>query len=280
MYNAFSIDTEDWYHANFEDNLFSNDGSFISTVEKNVDRLLYLFDKNQVKATFFVLGCMVEQHPQMVKKIAKEGHEIASHGYGHQLVYKQTQDEFLEDVKKSKILLEDCVGKEVVGYRAPSWSITEKSIWALDVLELLGFKYNSGIFPTKNFLYGIPFAPRFAHDTSIYGKSLKMITIPPSTYRKFGVNIPFSGGAYFRLFPEKLIEHFTNVINDKEHEPTIFYLHPREIDPEQPKLNLKAKEYLIHYYGIKTCERKLIEILKRYEFITIRDLLELEKGLF
>lgn len=276
MKNVFTIDTEDWYHANFEDGLFSNDGSMISTVEKNVDRYLELFSENSIKATFFILGFVVEQHPEMVKKISKEGHEIASHGYAHQLVYKQTLQEFKEDVYKSKILLEDCVGQEVIGYRAPSWSITEKSLWALDILEELGFKYNSAIFPTQNFLYGIPYAPRFPHDAEVYGKEgLSIITVPPGT-RKIGkINIPFSGGAYFRILPTWMITEFTDYVNNKENRPVIFYLHPREIDPNQPKLKLKPKDYFIHYYGIRNCEGKLIKILKKYEFETMKKLLNL-----
>ena len=276
MNNVFTIDTEDWYHANFEDDLFSNDSNIISTVEANVDRYLRLFSENNIKATFFVLGFVVEQHPNMVKKIADEGHEIASHGYGHQLVYKQTPEEFKEDVYRSKVLLEDCVGQEIIGYRAPSWSITEKSLWALDILDELGFKYDSAIFPTKNFIYGIPYAPRVPHDASVYGKkNLNIITAPPSTRKIGNFNIPFSGGAYFRLFPEKLIECFTDYVNGKEKSPVVFYLHPREIDPKQPKLKLKWKDYMIHYYGIKGCESKLIKILKKYEFVTMREMLNL-----
>lgn len=275
MLNSFTIDTEDWYHANFEDGLFVNDGSLKSTVESNVDRLLLLFKENNVKATFFVLGCVVEQHKDMIKKIAKEGHEIASHGYGHQLVYKQTPDEFREDIRKSKILLEDCVGQEVIGYRAPSWSIIEDSLWALDILEEEEYKYNSAIFPTKNFLYGIPYAPRFPHDSSIYNKKLKIITAPPSTYYIKGKNIPFSGGAYFRLLPTWMIEKFTDEINNKEEQPVVFYLHPREIDPLQPRLKLKPKDYMIHYYGIKSCERKFVKILNKYEFVTLKEILGL-----
>lgn len=276
MKNVFTIDTEDWYHANFEDNLFSNDTNVVSTVEKNVDRYLQLFSDNNVKATFFILGFVVEQHPEMVKKIAKEGHEIASHGYGHQLVYKQTRQEFKEDVYKSKILLEDCVGQEVIGYRAPSWSITEKSLWGLEILDELGFKYNSAIFPTKNFLYGIPYAPRTIHDAFVYGKeNLKIVTAPPGTVKIGNINIPFSGGAYFRLLPEKMIEYFTDYVNEKEKSSVIFYLHPREIDPKQPRLKLKPKDYIIHYYGIHGCEKKLIKILKKYQFETCKSLLKI-----
>lgn len=276
MKNVFTIDTEDWYHANFEDGLFQNDSSVISTVETNVDRYLELFDTHNVKATFFVLGYVVEQHPEMVRKIANQGHEIASHGYAHMLVYKQTPDEFKDDVYRSKVLLEDTVGKAVLGYRAPSWSITEKSLWALDILEELGFKYNAGIFPTQNYLYGIPYAPRFVHDCSIYGKAeLKIINVPPATKAFGSKGIPFSGGAYFRLLPERVIEMFTDEINLKENETTVFYLHPREIDPKQPKLKLHMKEHFIHYYGIRGCEAKLIKILKRYQFQTIKQMLQL-----
>lgn len=274
MKNVFTIDTEDWYHANFEDGLFSNTGDAKSTIEKNIERYLEIFSENKVKATFFVLGCVVEQHPDMIRNIAKEGHEIASHGYAHQLVYKQTPQEFREDVYKSKTLLEDLIGQDVIGYRAPSWSITEQSLWALDILEEMGFEYNSAIFPTKNFLYGIPYAPRFLHDTSVYGKkNLKMIVIPPSTRKIGGYNIPFSGGAYFRLLPAWIIKGFTNYINEKESEPVIFYLHPREIDPKQPKLKLHLKDYVIHYYGVGGCEKKLISVLRGYEFETMRDML-------
>ena len=275
MKNVFTIDTEDWYHANFESNLFSNDNNVISTVEGNVERYLELFSVNNVKATFFVLGCIVEQHPEMVKHIAREGHEIASHGYAHELVYKQTPADFKEDVHKSKVLLEDVIGQPVIGYRAPSWSITEESLWSLDILEELGFKYNSGIFPTKNFLYGIQNAPRGPHTASIYGKSdLQIITIPPGTRRIGKINIPFSGGAYFRLLPEYIIERFTDYVNDREKMPVIFYLHPREIDPGQPRLKLKPKDYIIHYYGLNKCEKKLKKVLQKYSFITMRDLLK------
>lgn len=276
MKNVFTIDTEDWFHANFEDGLFENNGKVISTVEQNVEKYLELFSQNNVKATFFVLGFIVEKHADMVRRIACEGHEIASHGYGHQLVYKQTPEQFKEDVYKSKILLEDVIGQEVIGYRAPSWSITEEALWALDILEELGFRYNSAIFPTKNFLYGIPYAPRGPHDTSVYGKSgLKMICIPPATRRLGNINIPFSGGAYFRLLPGWVIRQFTNYVNKKEKLPVVFYLHPREIDPDQPRLKLKYKDALIHYYGINSCEKKLVKVLHSYEFVTMRDLLEL-----
>jgi polysaccharide deacetylase family protein (PEP-CTERM system associated) len=275
MKNVFSIDTEEWFHANYEDNLFSNDGNNVSLIENETDKLLEIFDENNVKATFFVLGIVAEEHPALLRKIAQEGHEIASHGYGHQLVYKQTQDEFKEDVRKSKHVIEDAIGEKIVGYRAPSWSITEQSLWALDILEELEFEYTSSIFPTKNYLYGIPYAPRFKHSCEIYKKGfLKLINIPPTTYKVGNINIPFSGGAYFRLLPCSLISNFTKTINEKERQPVIFYLHPREIDCSQPHLKLNFRDNFIHYYGIKGCEKKLTEILSQYEFETMKKMLE------
>lgn len=279
MKNAFTIDTEEWFHANYEDNLFSNTKQNISLIEKEVDKLLELFDSNNVKATFFVLGFVAEQHPTLIKKIAKLGHEISSHGYGHQLVYKQTPKEFLEDVYKSKNLLEQLIGQPIWGYRAPSWSITEDSLWALDILDGLGFSYTSSIFPTRNFLYGIPYAPRFSHDCNIYGKKeLSIINIPPTTIKiKAGnKNIPFSGGAYFRLLPEQLIKHFSRLVNEKEHQPVIYYLHPREIDLSQPHLKLNFRDNMIHYFGIRGCEKKLIRILSEFEFCTMKDIEEMQ----
>lgn len=281
MKNVFTIDTEDWYHANFEDDLFQNEANVKSTVEANVDRYLELFERYGVKATFFVLGYVAEEHADMVRKVSSYGHEIASHGYGHQLVYRQTPDEFREDVRKSKAILEDVVGKAVIGYRAPSWSITEQSLWAIRILEEEGYLYTSSIFPTQNFLYGIPYAPRFVHDSSVYGeKNLKLLHVPPTTKKMKGLKmgIPFSGGAYFRLLPEFIIEQWTRQVNDKEGESVIFYLHPREIDPSQPRLKLRWKDAVIHYYGIRGCEKKLIKILQKNEFTTMQDLLKFTVG--
>lgn len=280
MKNIFTIDTEDWYHANYEDGMFAGHKEMISTVEANVDRYLELFSMHHVKATFFILGAVAEAHPKMIRKIAAQGHEIASHGYGHQLVYQQKPREFREDVMKSKVILEDLTGSGVKGYRAPSWSITERSLWALDILDKLGFRYNSSIFPTKNFLYGIPYAPRFVHGCGIYGKiNIEILNVPPST-KKFmnifkGRGIPFSGGAYFRLLPGRVIEMFTDEINKKEGKPVVFYLHPREIDPHQPRLELSMRDRWIHYYGIRGCEKKLVRILKKYEFETMASMLQL-----
>lgn len=272
MKNIFTIDTEDWFHANYEEGLFDNGSENVSTVEKNVEDYLNLFQKYNIKATFFILGFVAEKHPNIVKKIHSHGHEIASHGYAHKLVYNQTPNEFREDIKKSKNLIESIIGEKVLGYRAPSWSITKKSLWALEILEQEGYKYDSSIFPFENFLYGIKEAPRYTHKASQYNGGSDIIEIPPSTISIFGkYNIPFSGGFYFRFMPVCCINKFTKIIN-KDRQPVIFYLHPREIDKEQPKLKLSKRDSFIHYYGVGSCRKKLEKTLKTNEFRTMKDL--------
>lgn len=273
MKNIFTIDTEDWFHANYEDGLFNNSSEVKSTVEENTEVYLKALEENQATATFFVLGFVAEQHPELVRRIANAGHEIASHGYGHQLVYKQTPEVFKQDVYRSKCMLEDLVGKPVLGYRAPSWSITEDSFWALGILNELGFRYDSSIFPFKNFLYGVKGAPRFPFRASKYCKDAgDLLEIPPSTVKMPLLNIPFSGGFYFRALPYPFIHTFAKQVNREGH-PTVFYLHPREIDPKQPRLNLSRRDALIHYYGIRGCKSKMNKVINKFDCGAIRDVL-------
>ena len=266
--NIFTIDTEDWFHANYEDGLFENNASVLSTVVDNTEVYLRHFAETGSTATFFVLGFVAEQHPDLLRRISDAGHELASHGYAHQLVYKQTPDEFREDIRKSKILIEDAVGKPVLGYRAPSWSITEQSLWALDILTQEGFRYDSSIFPFANYLYGISGAPRFPYSTKRYAPESDLLEIPASTVKLFGMNFPFSGGFYFRVLPYWIIHNCGKQINREGH-PIVFYLHPREIDPCQPRLKLNARDALIHYYGIRGCERKLLKALRAFPVCSI-----------
>lgn len=271
MKNIFTIDTEDWFHANYEDGLFQNDASLKSTVEENTEVYLQALAEHHSTATFFVLGVVAEQHPGLVRRIAEAGHEIASHGYGHQLVYKQSPEAFREDIRRSKKLLEDITGKEVFGYRAPSWSITRESFWALSILEEEGFRFDSSIFPFKNFLYGVSGAPRVPFRAGRYDPMAEtLVEIPPSTIRVPGLNIPFSGGFYFRVLPYCLIESFTHQVNRRGY-PVVFYLHPREIDPQQPRLRLNGRDRFIHYYGIQWCSRKMNQLLKRFPCESISD---------
>ncbi|AFQ46128.1 XrtA system polysaccharide deacetylase [Desulfosporosinus meridiei] len=274
MKNILTIDLEEWFHANYHENIFDNQNSYEVRIVQNTKRLLSLFEEYNAKATFFVLGFVAEKHPQLIRDIAASGHEIASHGYGHQLIYEQTPDEFKADVSKAKILVEDIIGKSVKGYRAPSWSITPKSLWAWEILQELGFIYDASVFPIETYLYGLPSSPRFPHHPKHEGRLLSLLEVPSSTVRIFNQNIPFAGGFYFRVLPYLVISQCIKAVN-REGQPVLVYLHPREIDPGQPRLKLSLKESLIHYYGIKSCEQKLIRTLKEYEFTSIEQYYEL-----
>ena len=256
------------------------------------------------KATFFVLGWIAERYPDLVRRIQKEGHEIACHGYAHQLVYTQSRDEFRQDIKRAKSILEDITGKEVIGYRAPSYSITDKSQWAFEVLVEEGFKYDSSVFPIHHDFYGMPEAPRFPFNIFLDGASnaapqhrstsalrdsithlpynSKLITqnskfiveFPISTIKMFGQNFPISGGGYFRLFPYSLIRKGLRSINEKEDRPFIFYLHPWELDFEQPKIRqVRLRSRFRHYVNLNKTEFKFRKLLKDFQFSTIRQLL-------
>lgn len=268
MQNILTIDLEEWFHANYHDGVFDPHKTYAVRVIKNTERLLALFHEHQAKATFFALGYVAEQHPQLIRTIAEAGHEIASHGHAHQLVYQQTPAAFKEDVSRAKALLEDLLGQRVKGYRAPSWSITTKSLWAWTVLEDLGFVYDASVFPIKTYLYGLPSAPRFSYHPQYEGKTLSLLEIPSSTARVLHKNIPFAGGFYLRIIPYPLIARCLKAVN-KEGAPAIIYLHPREIDPHQPQLQLSPKESFIHYYGVKRCEQKLVRLLKNFKFTSI-----------
>jgi polysaccharide deacetylase family protein (PEP-CTERM system associated) len=274
MDNILTIDLEEWFHANYHDDVFDPQKTYEVRIVQNMERLLTLFSEHQAKATFFVLGYVAEQHPQLIREIAAAGHEIATHGYAHQLVYQQTPDVFKEDVSQAKKRVEDLIGKSVKGYRAPSWSITAKSLWAWDVLEELGFVYDASVFPIETYLYGLPSSPRFPYHPQYNGRTLNLLEVPSSTVRIFNKNIPFAGGFYFRALPYPLIAQGIKTVN-KEGHPAIVYLHPREIDPGQPRLTLSLKESLIHYYGISGCEQKLIRILKKFKFTSIEGYLGL-----
>lgn len=277
MKNILTIDLEEWFHANYHAEIFDNQKTYEVRIIQNTERLLALFSEHKVKATFFVLGHVAEQHPQLIKDIAAAGHEIATHGYAHQLVYQQTPDMFKEDVSQAKKLIEDIINKGIKGYRAPSWSITPRSLWAWDILSDLGFVYDASVFPIETYLYGMPSSPRFPYHPEYNGRTLNLIEIPSSTVRILNKNIPFAGGFYFRVLPYSLVARCIKTVNN-EGQPAIVYLHPREIDPGQPRLTLSLKENLIHYYGINGCERKLIRVLKKFTFTSIEEYFEIHQG--
>lgn len=268
MRNLLTIDLEEWFHANYHDGVFDPHQTYEVRIIQNTERLLALFHEHQATATFFVLGYVARQHPQLIRQIAAAGHEIASHGYAHQLIYQQTPAVFKEDVRQAKELAEEIIGQKVKGYRAPSWSITPKSLWAWEVLEELGFAYDASVFPIKTYLYGLPSSPRFPYHPKYEGKTFKLLEIPSSTVRILNKNIPFAGGFYLRALPYPFISQGLKAVN-RQSEPAVIYLHPREIDPGQPRLTLSPKESFIHYYGVKGCERKLVRLLRNFKFTSI-----------
>ena len=268
--NVLSIDCEDWFHG-LEIGM-ENWHKFESRIEKSLLKLLSLLDKTETKATFFILGYVAERFPQLVKKIVRTGHEIGSHGYSHQFVYKQSMNEFRKEMIKSLEILENLSGEKVVSYRAPFFSITQSSLWALDILGDLGILFDSSIFPVINYRYGIPKAPRFPHRI-MTKNGLKILEFPISTLRILGKNIPVAGGAYFRIFPYQFIKAGIKSLNRKD-QPIIFYLHPWEIDPEHPKIKLPRRISLTHYYNLSQTEAKFKKLLRDFKFVPLRKAFE------
>jgi len=266
MHNAFTVDVEDYYMVSaFADVVkFENWRTYESRVERNTYRILDLMDEYQVKGTFFMLGWVAEHCSALTREIHDRGHEVASHGYRHQLVYDMTQEQFRDDIRKTKIILEDITGKSVSGFRAASYSIVERSLWALDVLIEEGYRYDSSIFPIHHDRYGFPAAKRFPH--VVDSKSGRLFEFPPSTYPLFGQNIPFCGGGYLRLLPKGLITAAINRINMKEKQPVLVYIHPWEIDIDQPRLSGRLRSNIRHYLNLKSTLPKIRTLLGEFRF--------------
>lgn len=272
--NMLSFDIEDWYHANYQAIDMSAYRSRSFNFSKNMYKLLEICAQNQAKATFFTLGTIAEDFPDIVREIIAQGHELASHGYSHELAYKQTVTEFRADVQKSINILQETTGVKIKGYRAPSWSITKDNMHYLETLQELGLQYDASIFPVKTFLYGIPDAPQNIHQPTVNGKQLELYEIPMSVINMFGKTIGYSGGFYLRLFPKLLIKHFIKS-NLKKSKYTILYLHPRELDSSEQKLDLPFLENLIHYYNISSTASKLDSLLAAGQFTSLSEYLSM-----
>jgi polysaccharide deacetylase family protein (PEP-CTERM system associated) len=257
--NALTIDVEDYFQVSaFAPYIERKSWDRCECrVERNVDRILELLAERDIKATFFTLGWIAERYPALVRRIVAQGHELASHGYGHQRVTELDARAFRHDVTHAKALLEDIGGQPVLGYRAPSFSIGTANLWALDVLEDAGYRYSSSIYPVRHDHYGMPDAPRFAHRIRN-----RLIEIPPTTVRLFSRNLPSSGGGYFRLFPYAVSRWLLQSVNQRDGEPAIFYFHPWEIDPEQPRVpGIDIKTRFRHYVNLSRNEAKLCRLL-------------------
>jgi polysaccharide deacetylase family protein (PEP-CTERM system associated) len=270
MINGLSFDIEDWFQVeNLREACPIKDWDKCELrVETNTGLLLDLLKTHNTKATFFVLGWIAERLPNLIKRIAEAGHEIASHGYGHRLVYSLSPTEFEADLLKSKRILEDIVKTPVIGYRAPSFSITDKSIWALDVLKNAGFKYDSSIFPTT-------FHDRYGFKdgkTHIHVLANGLTEFPLATFKVGKMNLPLAGGGYFRILPYKIFSYFLKKIN-ADGRPFIFYLHPWEIDKNQPKVKVNYFYKFRHYVNLNKTYKRLDRLLRDFEFGSIDSLL-------
>lgn len=264
--NAMTIDVEDYFQVSaFEKFIDRSEWDYIPCrVEVNMDRILNLFSEKSIKATFFTLGWVADRYPEMVRRIVKEGHELASHGYSHTRVTQLSKEEFRADVDKTKKLLEDISGMEVKGYRAPSYSIGSNNLWALDVLYDVGYRYSSSIYPVKHDLYGMPEASRFA----FYPRGQNGILEIPITTVRFGKkNLPCGGGGFFRLYPYLLSRWALKQVNNIEQQSGMFYFHPWEIDPDQPRqqgINFKTR--FRHYLNLERMESRLHALLRDFSW--------------
>ncbi len=270
LINALTIDFEDWYQGlqipaaqweGYEDRIV-----FVGR------RLLSLLEEAGTRATFFVLGKVAERHPGLIREIASAGHEIGTHGYAHTPIYQQSPEVFREELVRSLRILEDATGKAILGHRAPFFSITRESLWALDVLGEVGIQYDSSIFPVYNDRYGIPDAPRWPYYLP-NGEGNNMVEFPPSTVRALGRNFPVAGGAYFRIYPYRLTR-WAMLRIQREGQPVVFYLHPWEIDPDHPRIPLPRRIALTHYFNLGATERRFRRLLSEFRFAPMKEVLQ------
>jgi polysaccharide deacetylase family protein (PEP-CTERM system associated) len=268
--NALTIDVEDYFQVSaFAPHIRREDWDARECrVEANVDRILALLAERDTRATFFTLGWVAERYPQLVRRIAGGGHELASHGYGHQRASELNREELWQDVSRAKQLLEDLSGRAVPGYRAPSFSIGTGNLWAFDVLARAGHRYSSSIYPIRHDHYGMPDAPRFA-----YRLDNGMLEVPVTTLRLLSRNLPSSGGGYFRLLPYALSRWMIGRVNRLDREAAVFYFHPWEIDTGQPRIpGIGAKTRFRHYVNIPRMERRLGALLRDFRWGRMDDI--------
>lgn len=264
--HIMTIDVEDYFMVEaFSAQVSSKDWeSWPSRVEASTYRAFDLFDRHSVKATCFFVGWVAEKFPHLVKEAHKRGHELACHSYWHRAIYKISPEEFRDDTHRAKQVIEQTAGTAVLGYRAPSWSITKQSLWALDILASEGFAYDSSIFPIRHDLYGVPGAKRtpYAHELK-GGKRLQ--EYPPATINLFGSTLPAAGGGYLRLFP---LAYTRKAIRSAEHESqaAVVYFHPWELDPEQPRIAGSMKSRFRHYTNLDKMEPRLSKLMTEFQF--------------
>jgi len=264
--NAMTVDVEDYFQVSAFEPYINRDqwDRLPHRVQNNTNKILDIFAQHNVQATFFVLGWVAERFPELLKRIVNEGHELASHGFSHIRVTQQTPIEFKDDVVRTKQLLEDIAGVPVRGYRAASYSITKDNLWALEVLDKAGYDYSSSIYPIKHDLYGIPGAPRFPYHPVA---GVQLLELPITTLEMFGRRMPCGGGGFFRLYPYIFSRWALKQVNDKDKQSGMFYFHPWEIDPDQPRPSgLSAKARFRHYLNLHRMERRLTRLLDDFSW--------------
>jgi polysaccharide deacetylase family protein (PEP-CTERM system associated) len=272
--NAFTVDVEDYFHVSaFEKHIPREQWDrWESRVASNTHRALRILDRREVKATFFVLGWVAERYPRLIREICACGHEIACHGYWHRLIYEQTPDEFRSDLRRARDVLQEAADQPVIAYRAPSFSVTAASLWALEIMVEEGFRVDSSVFPIHHDRYGIPGAKPHLHrlDTP----SGPLWEFPPAVSRFAGLNVPVGGGGYFRLFPLSWTLHCLRRINRKRGWPFVFYLHPWELDPDQPRVRVRSRlSRFRHYVNLRGNARKVDVLLQRFRFGRLSDVI-------
>lgn len=262
--NALTIDVEDYFQVSaFAPYIRRSEWDARECrVEANVDRILAMLERRGTRATFFTLGWVAERYPSLVRRIVAQGHELASHGYGHERASDLTPEAFSDDIRRAKAILEDLGGQPVQGYRAPSFSIGERNLWAFDCLAEAGYRYSSSVYPIQHDHYGMPDAPRFAHEVRP-----GLLEIPVTTLRMMNRNLPSSGGGYFRLLPYALSRWMLQQVNSGDGASAIFYFHPWEIDAGQPRVaGIDAKTRFRHYVNIGRMERRLEQLLADFRW--------------
>ncbi len=271
MHNAMSVDVEDYFQVSAFENTIPLEqwDNLPGRVVNNTEKILNLFSRYDIQSTFFILGWVATRHPELVRDISSAGHEIASHGWSHKRISFLTENQFRDEVSRSKRLLEDLTGREVLGYRAPSYSINKDNYWAFDILAEEGYRYSSSTVPIRHDLYGIPDSPRFPYMVS----DGRLLEIPITTTRILGKNYPCGGGGWFRLYPYQLSRWAINRVNSKDQRSSVFYFHPWEIDPNQPRQNnISIKTKIRHYLNLSRTETRLIRLLNDFEWTTMSKL--------
>lgn len=272
--NAMTVDVEDYFHVQaFAGVVARTDWErYPSRVERNTLRLLEMFSRKQVRATFFILGWVAERFPGLVETICQAGHRVGCHGYAHRVIYEGNDTDFRNDVRRGRKIIEDIAGIAVTSFRAPSYSITAETLWAFEVLGEEGFEYDSSVFPVKHDIYGIPNAPRFPHVKQLQcGRQIR--EFPPSTLRVLGNNIPIAGGGYFRLLPYKLTALAIQHLNKTECQPAMVYLHPWEIDPDQPRISASWLSRFRHYNNLDSTQTKCQKLLDEFSWAPMEEVL-------